>query len=260
MTMRSTPYYSSRMAILAILCNSILPRFAVVGFRLGSGAVIRKGPLFPSVLVDDWMRARDRTRNHALSAAAAVSSSGTTSTPSDLSQLRIPRAAVSVVVQCHMVHDNNDNDDESCGYYYLLVQRGRAPNQGVWSFPGGKLEYGESAVAGGVRELSEETIWKNPADWQALQWYNGTLCTSDSIAQGYHYLIAQCFAELIVTDRQALPELEPADDAAAVAWFTRTEVQVMCDSLNATPGVAHVLSRVEALSKHGLLPTDKRVC
>ncbi len=41
--------------------------------------------------------------------------------------------------------------------YYLLVQRGAAPHAGQWSFPGGKLELGETALDGARRELSEET-------------------------------------------------------------------------------------------------------
>ena len=39
----------------------------------------------------------------------------------------------------------------------LMVERGRPPFQGLWSFPGGRAEAGEDAAAAVRRELLEET-------------------------------------------------------------------------------------------------------
>jgi 8-oxo-dGTP diphosphatase len=39
----------------------------------------------------------------------------------------------------------------------LLIQRGTPPRLGEWSIPGGRLEWGETAKAGALRELREET-------------------------------------------------------------------------------------------------------
>jgi 8-oxo-dGTP diphosphatase len=39
----------------------------------------------------------------------------------------------------------------------LMVERSRAPLQGLWSFPGGRAEPGESAETTARRELYEET-------------------------------------------------------------------------------------------------------
>ncbi len=39
----------------------------------------------------------------------------------------------------------------------LLVRRGRPPNRGAWSLPGGAQELGETAEAAARRELMEET-------------------------------------------------------------------------------------------------------
>jgi 8-oxo-dGTP diphosphatase len=39
----------------------------------------------------------------------------------------------------------------------LLVRRGKEPNKGLWSPPGGKLEPGETPLDCAVRELREET-------------------------------------------------------------------------------------------------------
>ncbi|MFZ0267663.1 NUDIX hydrolase [Caulobacter sp.] len=39
----------------------------------------------------------------------------------------------------------------------LLIKRGTPPRLGQWSLPGGRLERGETTVAGALRELAEET-------------------------------------------------------------------------------------------------------
>jgi len=43
------------------------------------------------------------------------------------------------------------------GEEVLLVKRAKPPLQGSWSLPGGKIRWGETAVAAALRELGEET-------------------------------------------------------------------------------------------------------
>jgi len=99
----------------------------------------------------------------------------------------------------------------------LIVQRAQQPNAGRWGFPGGVLELGETVAAGAMRELAEETgIIAEPA---------GILDVHDAIhrdAQGrvqFHYTL------IAVRGIWRSGEGEPADDAAAVAWASRTDIE-----------------------------------
>ena len=166
----------------------------------------------------------------------------------------IPRAAVSTVVQW------TPHPAAATPFYYLLIQRGKAPNKGMWSLPGGKMEYGETALEAAKRELAEETKWTTADEATLLlHWHNqGPMCTSDAIGQGYHYLIAQCFAQVQAGDNDASPRqppvVLPADDASDAAWFTKQEMR---DNNDITPGVLRVIERAESLQQAGLLPTNK---
>jgi 8-oxo-dGTP diphosphatase len=180
-----------------------------------------------------------------------------------------PRAAVSTVVQCRIEKSSKTSPTnlpfEKYQYFYLLVKRGKEPNMGMWSLPGGKLEWGETTLAGAQRELHEETTWPTTNDSAnikaSLQWYNGTISATESIGDGYHYLIAQCFAQLTIPAAtgdaaDAPPILGAADDAAAVEWFTRDELKEGMRDVKTTPGVLGVIDRAEELSRMGLLPVN----
>ena len=102
-----------------------------------------------------------------------------------MSTAAIPRAAVSVVVRSSTETPR-----------FVLVQRGKEPNKGKWSLPGGKIEAGETTLAAAARELKEETRLL------PQEWYDAPFCCSDSIHCDdngkieYHYVISQCFCTL----------------------------------------------------------------
>ena len=99
----------------------------------------------------------------------------------------------------------------------LIVQRAQQPNAGRWGFPGGVLELGETVAEGAMRELCEETgIVAEPA---------GILDVNNAIhrdAEGrvqFHYVL------IAVRGLWRSGEGAPADDAAAVAWASRDDIE-----------------------------------
>ena len=63
--------------------------------------------------------------------------------------------------------NDTNNDDSNQGMkdhttnYYLLIQRGKEPNKGMWSLPGGSIQLGETTLSGAQRELIEEVKFVN---------------------------------------------------------------------------------------------------
>lgn len=132
-----------------------------------------------------------------------------------------PRAEVLVGVGAVAVRDGS----------ILLVRRGQPPNQGLWTLPGGRVEWGESLTDALRREILEET---------------GLNIDVESVAgiverifpeEGFHYVIVDYF----VTVKGG--SVRPGEDATDVRWVPLEEIE----SLPLVPRL------IEGLTEFGVL-------
>ena len=92
----------------------------------------------------------------------------------------------------------------------LLIRRGKAPNQGLWSLPGGRVKWGETLEAALQREVFEETaVHIKPTELV----HHADLIERD--VNGlihYHYVILDYLVETLSGDPHA------GSDADAAQW------------------------------------------
>lgn len=93
----------------------------------------------------------------------------------------------------------------------LLIERGGAPFEGCWAFPGGFLEMDETVEEGAARELLEETgLCLSPASGQLTQ----LGCYSEVDRDPRGRVITIAFYALI--EKQPV---KGSDDARQAQWF-----------------------------------------
>ncbi|MEO0700089.1 MAG: NUDIX hydrolase [Pseudomonadota bacterium] len=98
------------------------------------------------------------------------------------------------------------------GQEVLLIKRGRAPLEGQWSIPGGKVERGETLYQAIIREVEEETgIVCDPIG------LIGAFESLPSEASDHHYVMVDYAARYVSGD------VTPGDDAAEAVFLPLAE-------------------------------------
>ncbi|KAL0041635.1 hypothetical protein WJX79_010229 [Trebouxia sp. C0005] len=113
---------------------------------------------------------------------------------SDRSYPSEPRVGVGVVILRQNAHNKASAE-------VLLIKRGKAPSKGLWSFPGGSQELGETLVECAIRESKEETglVLKNDTNSAVAQ---GGLAFSKNLQ------VPTPFAAADVISRDAAQKIE----------------------------------------------------
>lgn len=120
----------------------------------------------------------------------------------------------------------------------LLVRRRNEPDAGLWGFPGGHVDLGETALSAAVRELKEETgVVAMPRRYLT----NVDVIVRDAVGKvSFHFLLAAVFCDYVSGDPA------PADDVDAAEW--KSIVDVLAGRI---PCSAHVDDVVELAFRAG---------
>ncbi|MFO7285701.1 MAG: NUDIX hydrolase [Gammaproteobacteria bacterium] len=101
----------------------------------------------------------------------------------------------------------------------LLVRRANPPDEGLWGFPGGRVEPGEPLAEAAIRELREETGIDATAE--------DVLTAIDVIRRDDGGSLADHFVLVAVRCRWKAGEGEAADDALEARWFALDEIDAL---------------------------------
>jgi 8-oxo-dGTP diphosphatase len=117
----------------------------------------------------------------------------------------------------------------------LLAQRAHQPLRGLWSLPGGRIEWGETLHQAALRELAEETSVE--AEIRMLLDAVDVI-ERDCAGNIAHHYVLTTFAAV-----WRAGEARPGSDAAAVRWVGASDL----DKLAMTPGTVALIRRAIAL-------------
>ena len=118
---------------------------------------------------------------------------------------------------------------------FLLIQRGKAPNKGLWSLPGGHVQHGETLREAAARELQEETA--------VTAEIGDVVDVLDIIRRGGDGDAARHYIIVVFRGSYLSGTPTAGDDAADAAWVTMEGVH----ALPRTDTLLDVLQKAETL-------------
>jgi 8-oxo-dGTP diphosphatase len=127
--------------------------------------------------------------------------------------------------------------------HLLLIQRANPPDQGLWGFPGGRIEHGETVMQAAERELREETGFITHA--QGVLTAFDVLDHASGGALRFHYVIV-----VVRCADSGQEHVQAADDALNVGWFTLDQIRAAPERMS--PGLLELGTL--ALSDRGIAP------
>lgn len=126
----------------------------------------------------------------------------------------------------------------------LLVRRANPPDAGLWGFPGGKIEFGETVADAAIRELREETGITGEAR-EVITTLDILVPSEDGSLRQHYILIAlRCLwvsGEAVAGDDALEARWFPIEDLDPGALPMSADVDVIArqaDAPNRTPGRA----------------------
>lgn len=123
----------------------------------------------------------------------------------------------------------------------LLVRRANRPDAGLWGYPGGKIEAGETIAAAALRELREETGVRAEAA--------GVVTALDALDRAPGGALRHHYVMVAVLCRWLSGEPVAADDAEEARWFAVAALPAMAAACS--EGVAGLAGRALSLAGRG---------
>jgi len=121
----------------------------------------------------------------------------------------------------------------------LLVRRANPPDAGLWGFPGGKIDFGETVADAAVRELLEETGITGEAQ--------EVITTLDVLVPSDNGDIRQHYVLIAVRCRWLSGSPLAGDDALEARWFPIDDLDPA--TLPMSADVDMIARRAEAMGR-----------
>lgn len=127
----------------------------------------------------------------------------------------------------------------------LLVRRNQNPGLGLWSLPGGKLNWGESISEAAEREIWEETGLK--CSFVDVFGALDVIGRDEKSGKEWHFVVVNCLAESKLSD--SVPKA--ADDVSETRWC---DISRIPNHLECTEGLEKIIHKARDFANASRIP------